>query len=73
VYLITKYIQILLAIAFGYLIVGSTAEIFYRATKARYAPTAATVRNVSVGALATSIADGATEASLGGFYRYCDL
>ncbi|ADM27038.1 conserved hypothetical protein [Ignisphaera aggregans DSM 17230] len=70
------YIHILLAIAFGYLIVSSIAEIFYWTTRARYGhPTAAAVRNViriiGIGALAASIAGGvaggAAGVALGGF------
>lgn len=67
------YIQILLAIAFGYLIVSSIAEIFYWITRARYGHLTAAIRNIikiiGMSALATSIAGGAVVA-LGVFHRY---
>lgn len=70
------YIQILLALAFGYLIVNSFAWFFYWSTRPKYGhPTAAAVRNivriVGVGALVAAIAGGvaggAAGVALGGF------
>lgn len=57
------YVQILLAIAFGYLIVSGIAQIFHASLRPKYGhPTAAAVKNViriiGVGALATAIAGG---------------
>ncbi|MCX8176495.1 MAG: mechanosensitive ion channel family protein, partial [Candidatus Bathyarchaeota archaeon] len=70
------YAQILLALAFGYLIVSGVANIFYWSTRARYDhPTAAAIRNViriiGIGGLAAAIAGGvaggAAGVALGGF------
>jgi len=71
-----SYVQILLAFAFGYLIVSGIAMIFYYSLLPKYGhPTAAAVRNivkiVGIGALAASIAGavagGAAGVALGGF------
>ncbi|MEM4346521.1 MAG: mechanosensitive ion channel [Candidatus Caldarchaeum sp.] len=70
------YAQILLALAFGYLIVSALSELFYWTTKIKYGrPTGMAVRNlvriVGLGALAASIAGGAAGGgagvALGGF------
>jgi len=70
------YVQILLALAFGYLIVSNVAIFFYWSMRARYDhPTAAALRNivkmVSIGALVAAIAGGvaggAAGVALGGF------
>jgi small-conductance mechanosensitive channel len=70
------YVNILLALAFGYLIVSGIAGFIYWTLRVRYAhPTAAAVRNVikivGVGALAAAIsggvAGGAAGVALGGF------
>jgi len=70
------YVQILLAVAFGYLIVSSIASFFYWSLRAKYDhATSAAVRNVvkiiGVGALVASIsggvAGGAAGVALGGF------
>ncbi|MCS7140505.1 MAG: mechanosensitive ion channel family protein [Candidatus Nezhaarchaeota archaeon] len=70
------YAQILLALAFGYLIVNGVASIFYWSMRTRYDhSTAAAIRNVvkiiGVGALVASIAGGvaggAAGVALGGF------
>lgn len=70
------YAQILMAVAFGYLIVSSVANVFYWMLRARYDhPTAAAIRNVvrivGIGALAAAIAGGvaggAAGVALGGF------
>lgn len=70
------YIQILLALAFGYLIVNSIAWFFYWSTRSRYGhPTAAAIRNmiriIGMGALLSAIAGGvaggAAGVALGGF------
>jgi small-conductance mechanosensitive channel len=71
-----SYVQILLAVLFGYLIVSGIAEFFYWSTRAKYGhPTAAAIRNVvriiGIGALVASIAGGvaggAAGVALGGF------
>lgn len=71
-----SYAQILLALAFGFLIVSGIAEFFYWTLRAKYDhPTAASIRNVvrilGIGALAASIAGGAAGGAagvaLGGF------
>jgi len=70
------YIQILLAIAFGYIIVSSISNVFYWTLRAKYShATAAAVRNVvkiiGLGALVASIAGavagGAAGVALAGF------
>lgn len=70
------YVQILLAVAFGYLIVSGIATTIYWMMRVRYDhPTAAAVRNITriigIGALAASIAGGvaggAAGVALGGF------
>lgn len=70
------YVQILLALAFGYLIVSAISQVFYASLVARYGhPTAAAVRNIvriiGIGALAAtiagSVAGGASGVALGGF------
>ncbi|MCS7111962.1 MAG: mechanosensitive ion channel [Ignisphaera sp.] len=70
------YVQILLAVAFGYLIVSGVAQIVYASLKPKYGhPAAAATRNiikiVGVGALAAAIAGGiaggAAGVALGGF------
>ncbi|MEM3988504.1 MAG: mechanosensitive ion channel [Sulfolobales archaeon] len=70
------YAQILIAVAFGYLIVTSIANVFYWLTRAKYDhPTAAAIRNVvrivGIGALAAAIAGGVAGGvagvALGGF------
>jgi len=66
------YIQVLLAIAFGYLIVSGIASFFYWSMRAKYEhATAAAVRNIvkiiGVGALVAAIAGGAAGVALGGF------
>jgi small-conductance mechanosensitive channel len=70
------YIQILLAFAFGYLIISQFAWFFYWTTRPKYGhPTAAAIRNViriiGIGALAAAIAGGvaggAAGVALGGF------
>lgn len=70
------YVQILLALAFGYLIVNSIAWFFYWSTRPKYGhPTAAAVRNVvrivgvgaMVAAIAGGVAGGAAGVALGGF------
>jgi len=70
------YIQILLAIAFGYIIVSSISNVFYWMLRAKYShATAAAVRNVvkiiGLGALVASIAGavagGAAGVALAGF------
>lgn len=71
-----SYVQVLLALAFGYLIVSGVAEFFYWTLSAKYGhTTAASVRNVikilGIGALAAAIAGGvaggAAGVALGGF------
>jgi small-conductance mechanosensitive channel len=71
-----SYVQILLAVLFGYFIVSGIAEFFYWSTRAKYGhPTAAAIRNVvriiGIGALVASIAGGvaggAAGVALGGF------
>ncbi|AAK42899.1 mechanosensitive ion channel family protein [Saccharolobus solfataricus] len=71
-----SYVQILLALAFGYLIVSGISLIFYYSLLPKYGhPTAAAVRNImriiGIGALAASIAGavagGAAGVALGGF------
>ncbi|MBP1357699.1 MAG: hypothetical protein JZD40_04340 [Sulfolobus sp.] len=57
------YVQILLTLAFGYLIVSGIAQVFYVSLVAKYGhPTAAAVRNIiriiGIGALAAAIAGG---------------
>ncbi|MDK6028304.1 mechanosensitive ion channel [Ignisphaera sp. 4213-co] len=70
------YVQILLALLFGYLIVSGIATFFYWATRAKYDhPTAAAIRNVvrivgvgaMVAAIAGGVAGGAAGVALGGF------
>ena len=70
------YVQLLLAVSFGYLIVNGIAVFFYWTMRAKYDhATAAAIRNavriIGVGALAASIAGGtaggAAGAALGGF------
>jgi len=70
------YVHLLLAVAFGYLIVNGIATFFYWTMRAKYDhATAAAVRNavriIGVGALAASIAGGtaggAAGTALGGF------
>lgn len=70
------YIQILLALAFGYLIVSAVARLFYWSTIGRYGhSTAAAIRNVvrivgvgaMVAAIAGGVAGGAAGVALGGF------
>lgn len=70
------YVQILLAVAFGYLIVSGIATTIYWMMRIRYDhPTAAAVRNIiriiGVGALAAAIAGGVSGGTagvaLGGF------
>jgi len=70
------YVQILLAVAFGYLIVSGIAQVFYWTLRPKYGhPSAAAVRNVvkliGIGALAAAIAGavagGAAGVALGGF------
>ncbi|MBS7624367.1 mechanosensitive ion channel family protein [Candidatus Bathyarchaeota archaeon] len=70
------YVQILLAIAFGYLIVSGVASFFYWSMRAKYEhATAAAVRNVVkiigigalVAAIAGGVAGGAAGVALGGF------
>jgi small conductance mechanosensitive channel len=70
------YVQILLAVAFGYLIVSGIASFFYWSLRAKYDhATAAAIRNVvriiGIGALVASIAGGvaggAAGVALGGF------
>ncbi|QXJ27846.1 putative integral membrane protein [Saccharolobus shibatae B12] len=71
-----SYIQILLALAFGYLIVSGISLIFYYSLLPKYGhPTAAAVRNVMriigigalVAAIAGAVAGGAAGVALGGF------
>jgi len=71
-----SYVQVLLAVVFGYFIVSGIAEFFYWSTRAKYGhSTAAAIRNVvkiiGVGALAAAIAGGvaggAAGVALGGF------
>jgi small-conductance mechanosensitive channel len=70
------YVEILLALAFGYFIVSAVARFFYWSTVVKYGhSTAAAVRNVvriaGVGAMVTTIAGGvaggAAGVALGGF------
>lgn len=70
------YVQILLAIAFGYLIVGSIAVFFYWSMRAKYDhSTAAAIRNIVkiigigglIAAIAGGVAGGAAGVALGGF------
>lgn len=70
------YVQILIALAFGYLIISSIALFFYWTTRPKYGhPAAAAIRNVikivGIGALAAAIAGGvaggAAGVALGGF------
>lgn len=70
------YVQILLALAFGYLIISGVASFFYWTTRAKYGhPTAVAVRNVvriigigaMVAAIAGGVAGGAAGVALGGF------
>ncbi len=70
------YVQILLALAFGYLIVSSLARFFYWSIVGKYGhPTAAAVRNIvrivgvgaMVAAIAGGVAGGAAGVALGGF------
>ncbi len=71
-----SYVQILLALAFGYLIVSGIAEFFYWTLRARYDHSvAASIRNVVrilgigalVAAIAGGVAGGAAGVALGGF------
>lgn len=70
------YVQILLAVAFGYLIVSGIATFFYWSMRAKYDhATAAAIRNVVkiigigalVAAIAGGVAGGAAGVALGGF------
>ncbi|MCS7134171.1 MAG: mechanosensitive ion channel [Candidatus Caldarchaeum sp.] len=70
------YVQVLLALGFGYVIVGGVAVFFYWSMRVRYDhPTSAAVRNlvkiIGVGALIASVAGGvaggAAGVALGGF------
>ncbi|MCS6768935.1 MAG: mechanosensitive ion channel family protein [Candidatus Caldarchaeum sp.] len=70
------YVQLLLALAFGYLIVGAVAQFFYWSTRVKYDhPTSSAVRNLvkimGLGALVASVAGGvaggAAGVALGGF------
>lgn len=70
------YVQILLAVAFGYLIVSGVATFFYWSMRAKYDhATAAAIRNVVriigigalVAAIAGGVAGGAAGVALGGF------
>lgn len=70
------YVQVLLALGFGYMIVGAVAQFFFWSTRLKYDyPTSAAVRNlvkiVGLGALIASIAGGvaggAAGVALGGF------
>lgn len=70
------YVQILLAVAFGYLIVSGVATFFYWSMRAKYDhATAAAVRNVVriigigalVAAIAGGVAGGVAGVALGGF------
>lgn len=69
------YVQILLAIAFGYLIVSGVASFFYWSMRAKYEHATAAVRNVVkiigigalVAAIAGGVAGGAAGVALGGF------
>jgi small-conductance mechanosensitive channel len=66
------YVQILLAVGFGYMIANSIAVFFYWTMRARYDhATSAAVRNivkiVGIGALVAAIAGGAAGVALGGF------
>lgn len=70
------YVQILLAIAFGYLIVSGVATFFYWSMRAKYDhSTAAAIRNIVkiigigalVAAIAGGVAGGAAGVALGGF------
>jgi len=70
------YIQVLLAVAFGYLIVSGIALFFYWSMRAKYDhATAAAVRNIVkiigvgalVAAIAGGVAGGAAGVALGGF------
>jgi len=66
------YVQILLAVGFGYMVANSIAVFFYWTMRARYDhATSAAVRNivkiVGIGALVAAIAGGAAGVALGGF------
>ncbi|MCS7125560.1 MAG: mechanosensitive ion channel family protein [Aigarchaeota archaeon] len=70
------YVQILLALAFGYLIVNSVATFFYWSIRGRYEhSTAAAIRNIIriigigalISAIAGGVAGGAAGVALGGF------
>lgn len=70
------YVQILLALAFGYVIVAGVATFFYWSMRAKYDhPTAAAIRNIVklvgigalVAAIAGGVAGGAAGVALGGF------
>ncbi|MEM4577041.1 MAG: mechanosensitive ion channel [Candidatus Nezhaarchaeales archaeon] len=66
------YIHILLALAFGYLIISGVANFFYWTLRAKHDhPTAAAIRNVvriiGLGAMIAAIAGGAAGVALGGF------
>jgi len=71
-----SYVQILLAVLFGYFIVSGIAEFFYWSTRAKYGhSTAAAIRNIVkiigigalVAAIAGGVAGGAAGVALGGF------
>lgn len=70
------YVQIILALVFGYLIVNSVATFFYWTTIGKYGhPTALAIRNVvriigfgaMIAAIAGGVAGGAAGVALGGF------
>lgn len=70
------YVQVLLAVAFGYLIIGGIASFFYWSMRAKYDhATAAAIRNIVkiigvgalVAAIAGGVAGGAAGVALGGF------
>jgi len=70
------YVQILLALAFGFLIASAVASFFYWSTVGKYGhPTAAAIRNVvrfvgiggMLAAIAGGVAGGAAGVALGGF------
>ena len=70
------HVQVLLALAFGYLIISGLATFFYWSTRSKYNhATAASIRNIvriiGIGAMAAviagSVAGGAAGAALGGF------
>jgi len=70
------YVQVLLAVGLGYLIVSSVATFFYWSMRVKYGhPTSAAVRNIVkiigvgalVAAIAGGVAGGAAGVALGGF------